>query len=318
MRKWIALILAGVMALSLFGCAGKEEDKTALKPNVTRTEEGKVEFTLLKITTGELLTPTMGSNFYFRNEDESETYVDALFVLKNLSAEAVTPDKTLTFAAIGAEGKEYGGAVYAFEEDEMRALSTDRTLAPGDSARLHAAVRVPKTEKELTLQISAGETVYKTQYTLGSAIREAQKVTAGERVELPGEGAFVFRGIRYAEKLLPEQVGEAYFSYQVENPDVSTYLIAEVELTNLQSEAKIADSFIAASVTGNGVEYQGMAVLSSEDKIGFAYMNSTELAPAETRLVSFAFEVPKSLAGSEATVDFSFLGREYTFTGAES
>lgn len=325
MKKIFIVMTCFCLILNLAACgsktSGKDESPVGTKENKgtelelskENTVEDYAEFTLFKITTSKKITASVAGDLYYENQNSGETYVDMIFDWTNISTETITSDKLAVVSAVNDKGTAYTNCLYAVETNNATYVSQYENIAPLSKVRLHCAVSVPESETDLTLKLIVKGNVYTYNYSMGREENNAKEIKIGDTIDEADYAALTFNGIEYTDDVLPSNTSGSYSHYPIEST-TNTYLVIKFDITNHMSGAKRCDTFVGVkAVYMDKYTYTGSAMVEDDDGAGF---NSYEdIAPLSTRHFYYLIEVPKSIAGNEVALTFSFNGQEYTFTG---
>lgn len=269
------------------------------------------DFTLVKLETTPEIRSSLSSGLYYKNDNAGETYIDVVIDITNTSSAAVDSDDLVSLTAVSSSGTEYSGTLNAVETDSGKSVSAYEAIAPLSTVRMHCAVSVPDSEDTFALSLTVNDTVFACDYTLGDTLVHTIPLSAGAEISVEDYVGILFQGTSYTDDLLPSNLSGFYTHYAVDDPE-STYLAIRFDITNLQSTAKDADTFVGAKVCyQEKYVYTGFLVVEEADGSGF---NSYEsLDPLVTRNAVFLIEVPKSVMDKAAVVTLTVDGQEYTY-----
>lgn len=287
---------------------GKEQPLTLDTEN---TQADYADFTLVKVSSGNRVESPLGGYYY--ESDSGKVYVDVVLDAVNTGTAAVSCSEWMTIRAVAPDGTEYTDALYVVESGDGSDLDTWADITPLSAVRFHCAVSVPENAGALKLYLEVNGTEYTCDYTVGETVRSAPTLTVGQTVEKEDFATMVFNGIAYTDDLLPSNTSGSYRHYQVDSAS-NTYLVVKYDITNLQSSAKDADTFVGIKATYQGkYTYTGFVVVEEEDGAGFS--GYEDIAPLTTRHFYYLIEVPKTVTENETELTFFFGGQEYLYRG---
>lgn len=298
---------------SLADSASKEA--APLELDQKNTVADWADFTLAKVETTNRIEGSLTGGTYYENENQGETYIDVVIDITNTTSGEMRSDDIITLTAVSSSGTEYEGTLNAVETDGGKYVSAFEPLKPLATVRMHCAVSVPDGEDTFTLTLQAGESAFTCDYTLGETLVHATPLTVGTKLESDEYAEIVFQGASYTDDLLPSNTSGFYTHYAVDSPD-STYLAVRLDITNLQSTAKEADTFVGTRACFmEKYTYTGFLVVEDTDGTGFSAYES--IAPLATRHAVVLIEVPKTVMNEPAVVTVNFNGQEYTYEIAQ-
>ena len=325
MRRLLAACLAVAMCLSFCACGGGEESngksggkKTGFRnAELVLAEANSIaeyaDFSLFKVTTGKKITASIAGDIYYENDTEGETFVDMILDWTNTGTETVSSEDLLKAYAVNAGGVEYSKCLYAVETNHATYLSRYEDIAPLTTVRLHCAIKVPESEKELTLYLNVRGQKFVYEYRLGEVAGTAEEIRAGETVEVADYATLVFHGMEYTDDVRPSDTDGVYSHYEIDDP-ANTYLLVRFDLTSYLADDRECDTFVGIkAVYLDKYTYTGFAVVEDGDGRGFSAYD--DIAPLTTRHFYYLIEVPKSVTENEVELTISFNGREYTYKG---
>lgn len=319
MKKSLSLLLCGVLCLSLGACGdsdGGGRRKTSRAETLALAETVTVEdyaaFTLVKVVDTTKITPSLQGSFYYENKTEGNVYVDVVLDWENLCDNPIACDEAAELTAEGSSGAEYQCGFFLLETDGYSDLDQYENIDPLTTARLHCVLDVPAAEERLDITLTAGKKRFALTYTPGDPIRRAEALTPGTAVEEADYATFRFDSVFYTDDLTPSDTDSVYTHYEIDSPD-STYLVVGYDITNLQGNGKLLDSFVGVTaVYRNKYTYTGFTVAEDEDGAGFSSYD--EVDPLTTRRLYCLIKVPKSVTADEVTLTLFFRGKEYVYT----
>lgn len=339
MKKLLSILLACGLLCALAACSGNgkvsisiEEETGSIPPSVapqnTETPEQTqpeattleldtlyeipdyAELTLVRITTTSEVWASMGGTLYYENKKDGEIYIDAVFDVVNTSSETIECDELLTATAVGSNGAEYDSVLYCGEKNDMTSVSSNLDIPPLSSCRVHAAISVPETESEFTLNYDVNGTLFTCQYNASTEMKSTTPLKAGDVIQNPDYADMTFVGYEFTDAVYPSNTNGYYRYYKVDSSD-NTYLALTFQVTNYQSTAKDIDTFISGRSTFMD-KYQYTGFVVSEDTDGAGLSNYNDIQPLATAKVICLIEVPKSIAEENFTVSVMFDKQEYT------
>lgn len=342
MRKYMPVLIAGLLVLSLSACGSSGKDPAqspasgitiqitqqspspSAEPTPSETlplELGTAiqvpdyaELTLVRITTTQEVRATMDNGIYYENRNDGETYVDAVFDVVNQSGSTIPCDELLEASAVGAAGGEYDSVLYCGEKDDMGSISTGVEIAPLSTGRIHAALSVPESETSLTLYFDINGTRYSCAYNAQTELKLTTPLKTGDVVDSPDYASMEFLGYEFTDAVYPTNTNGYYRYYKVDSSD-NTYLALTFRITNYQSTDKDIDTFLSGrAVFMDKYRYNGFVV--SENSDGSSLSNYNSIQPLATAKVICLIEVPKSVTQESFTVSLMFDGQEYTLSSA--
>lgn len=319
MKKLLSLLLCGVLCLTLSACGDsddgghrKKSRAEALALAETVTVKDYAAFTLVKVVDTTKITPSIQGSFYYENQEEGNTYVDVVLDWENLYETPVACDEAAELTAVGGSGAEYECHFFLLETDGYSDLDQYANIDPLTTARLHCVLDVPTSEETLDITLTADKKDYTLTYTLGDPIRRAEELALDTTIEEADYANFLFDSVFYTDDLTPSNTDSVYTHYEIDSPD-STYLVVQYDITNLQSNGKLQDSFVGVTaVYRNKYTYTGFTVVEDEDGAGFSTYD--EVDPLTTRRLYCLIKVPKSVTADEVTLTLFFHGKEYVYT----
>lgn len=319
MKKVMIFVLCMCMLLALSACGGGGSTNLVVTKPLAVAQENTVEdyadFTLFKVATSKKITASLAGTLYFENDKEGETYIDIVLDWTNKSTEGINSADLLEAFAIGANGTEYKRCLYAVETNNASYLSQYEHIAPLSTARLHCAISVPESEKELTLMLKINGEVYACKYNLGQKVSSAQQIQPGQTVGDTDFATMEFLGIEYTDDLLPSNTSGAYSHYPVKNA-TNTYLVVKFDITSYLPSAKDCDAFVGVKATYmDKYTYTGFVVVESDD--GKRFSSYDDIDPLTTRHFYCLIEVPKTVTENEVELTISFGNQEFVFTGSK-
>lgn len=323
MKKLLALLLCGVLCLSLCACGNTDRDddrndnqkrpSKVLTLDETKTVKDYAAFSLVKVFATKKLTPSVAGFTYYENETDGNVYVDVVLDWKNLCDTPIACDEIAELTAVGAHGIQYECKFYALETTGYSDLNQYANIDPLSTARLHCVLDVPQTESKLDITLKVKRTNYTLTYTMGDTLSNATELQVGDVIEEPDFATLSFLGISYADKVKPTNTDGFYTLYEAESPD-STYLMVRYDVTNRMSDAVGGRSFAGVTaVYMDKYTYDGFAAVEDADGSGFSTYEV--IKPLTTRHMYFLIEVPKSVIENEVTLTLFFHGKEYVYTG---
>lgn len=317
MKKVISAILLLMMLVSVASC-GILSEPGALVLDQTQSVAGFFDFKLVAVKTTKELCDSMGNGHYV--SDDGFVYVDAIFDIKNTSAQEwnkdfIYPEETeeepIVVNATGATGTEYRRCFVAFESDRYTSMSKDPALAPQNETRMHAAAIVAAGETEVTLKFRFGGEMFEYAYTLGTELGTKNQMEPDQPIEVANVGKYTLRGIEITDEFKPSNAEKAAASYAVEDPS-NTYVVAEIEVTNLGAISEPIEKMIHVKVKyKDQYEYAGFSVAENESGTDFTTWEGID--PLMTRKVYTLFKVPDAIASEAAEFSIFINGVEYTY-----
>lgn len=322
MRKTLVLLLCVCMVFSLAACGGKKgkaapPDGSALKeselaPGVQKSVPNYADFTLFKVMSGKKAAASVSDSIHFENQEEGQIYVDMILDITNTSEDFIPCAEVVKLSATNAKGESYPASIYAAETNERSILTQYVDIAPLFTERLHCAISVPEEETDLTLKLTVKDKEYTYDYQVGNIDVFAEEIEKGDSVEEPGFADFKFKGIEYADKVMPSNAKDGYSGFQTSDPD-NVFLVVKYDVTNRTSERKLSESFVGVQARFGEEEYYGF--LSVEDSEGAFLVSYEEIEPKDSRPFYFLFEVPKSVNKDDLFLTISFNGKEFHYKG---
>lgn len=318
MKKLLSLLLCGVLCLSLCACGDSDDGgrrKTSRAETLALAETVTVEdyaaFTLVKVVDTTKITPSIQGSFYYENKEDGNTYVDVVLDWQNLYETPIACDEVATLSAEGSSGAEYECRFFLLETDDYSDLDQYENIDPLTTARLHCVLDVPTSEITLDITLTADKKDFALTYTLGDPIRRTKELTPDTTIEETNYANFRFDSVFYTDDLKPSNTDSVYTHYEIDSPD-STYLVVQYDITNLQNNGKLQDSFVGVTaVYRNKYTYTGFTVVEDEDGAGFSSYDDIE--PLSTRRLYCLIKVPKSVTADEVTLTLFFRGKEYVY-----
>ncbi len=319
MKRFFICVICACMLIALSACGGAGMGTSVVSKPLAVTQKNTVEnysdFTLFKINTSKKVTASLAGKLYFENQTEGETYVDIVLDWTNKSTEEINSADLLTASAVSANGTEYKRCLYAVETNNASYLSQYENIAPLSTVRLHCAISVPESEKELILKLVINGEQYTCNYTVGQVVSSAQQIQLGQTVGNTDFATMEFLGIEYTDDLLPSNTSGAYSHYEVDNPS-NTYLVVKFDITSYLSSAKDCDAFVGVKATYLS-KYTYTGFVTVEDDDGKRFSSYEEIDPLTTRHFYYLIEVPKTVMENEVDLTISFNNQEFVFTGRE-
>lgn len=322
MKKILALLLCACIAMvSLTACGNATSSSGKKKGNdkeltigQTYTVKQFAEFTPLKITTTQKITPSMGGFLYYDTDSEYETYVDLILQWTNLSENDVPVDQLIKAKAVTDKNKEYEESFTVAETNNGTDLDQYIEITPDTTVKLHCAITVPTDADELTLVLSIQNSEFTMHYTLGTTESTATTLSVGDIVDASDSdnAAITFLGVEYTDDLCPSDTSSIYSHYSVDDP-ADTYLVVRFDITSYRTSEQDCDSFVHVDACFAGkYTYNGFIVVEDEDGKGFSgYAN---ISPLSTRHFYYLFKVPKTVTANEVDLTIVFDEQEYIFT----
>ena len=270
-----------------------------------------VEFSLFKIITGDRVTASMDSSYFYENMLEGEVFVDVVFDVVNLSSEPLRGSAVMRAVAATPDGTQFGRVLYAFETNNNTYVMESAELAPQTRGRLHCAISIPETITELSLRFAVGGDLYTRAYQLHSTVREDIVLELSEPVTSDGFATIKLTSFGYKDDVLPVNTSGDYRHYPVANPE-NTYLTLYMVIHSHQESAKREDSFVKVKARyPDGSTYEGMIVVVDRDGKGFS--QGTAVMPDTDTVCCYLIEVPKTAAEETVELTIVFNGNEYVF-----
>lgn len=335
MKKWIAMLLALTLCLSLCACkkepAAVETPEPEVQPEVVVPEEipeetvvslvpGEVhqipdyaEVSLVRIVASNKLEASMAGGQYYTRNAEGEIFIDMVFDVTNLTSEVIKTEDFMTAVAVSADGAEYVCNIFGTETNDMTDFSLFGELAAQTATRFHAAVSVPAAKTEFTLNFSIHETELTCSFSSEAALRSDNTLTEGTVLSQEGFAQAEFLGWEFADAVYPtEMVG----SYQFFEPSEEghCYLVLKFLVTSLLEEPKAVGTFISARASVAGAEVtDGLTIAEKEDHRGLT--NVIDLVPQTASKVYCLVDIPQDARDQSFEAVVTFGGQEYTVAG---
>lgn len=342
MKKILAIMLCLCMVIPFASC-GKKTDTDDTKPegssqsdsvkqnqeqeNVETTQkntgnalvldqkntvEDYADFTLAKIYNSQKITAPINSKTSYVAVS-GRTYVDMVLDCTNLGTEAKRCDEIVTLVAVNEAGTEYTCNPFAVETGDSSWLSSDVTINPQTTVRLHCLISVPESETKLLLKLTVDEKEFTYDYSLGTTVSSATKINVGDTLDETDYAKLEFRGTEYTDDLIPSNTSGYFYTHYAVDDSNNTYLVVKFDITNYMSSAKDCDSFVGVkAVYMDKYNYTGFVVVEDSDGAGFD--NNEDISPLVTRHFYYLIEVPKTVIENEAVLTITFHNKDYIFT----
>lgn len=322
MKRTLALLLCVCVMFGLAACGGKKGKaappdgstmkESELAPGVQKSVPNYADFTMFKVMSGKKVAASVSDSIHFENREDGQIYVDMILDITNTSEDFIPCTEVVKLSATNAKGESYPASIYALETGDRSILSQYVEIAPLYTERLHCAISVPEEETDLTLKLTVKDREYTYAYQVGNIDVFAEEIEKGDSVEEPGFADFQFKGIEYADKVIPSNAKDGYSGFQTSDPD-KVFLVVKYDVRNRMSERKLGESFVGVRARFGEEEYYGF--LSVEDSEGAFLVSYEEIEPKDTRPFYFLFEVPKTVNKDELFLTISFNGKEYHYKG---
>lgn len=289
----------------------QKPEPTQLALNTPYSVPDLADLTLLRITTTDKVQPTMGGTHY-ENSNDGETYVDMVFDVTYNGSSSIDCDELMTLVALNADSATYQSTLYAVETDNMTDISAYEPIAPLSTVRFHAAVSVPKTETDITLNLQVGDQLFTYAYNMATPVKTVSDLKQGETLGDEEYATLTFDGYEFTDAVYPSNTSGYYRYYKVDNSD-NTYLALSFTLTNYQSTSQDIDTFLSATATfSEKYTYTGFVV--SEDPDGSSLSTYNSIAPLESAKVFVLIEVPKNVTDKPLSISVMFDKEEYVLS----
>lgn len=307
----------------------------------------EAQFSLSKITTGKTVWASLGADYYYENPKEGQVYIDLVLNFTNNSKKELPVSKICSLSAKTKKGKRYRCSWFTTEIEKGTRLSSQVSIASGETAKLHCTLSVPDKKETFLLSLKFEDTFYEMEYKLGQEITPAVSIDSSSQnlaefepavslfsnkppkkkasakkkqtknrsllITKDSFGSFRMTDLFYTRNLKPEKNEKGVYYHIKEEDKNKTFLVAKLKVTNEGRRAKPASSFINASVCYKKnfrYSYRGFALSENLDKKGF---EAQDLAPSEKRTVYVIMEVPVKLIKQPKEITFYFAGSEYVF-----
>lgn len=302
MKKLISLLLVAIMSFSLVSCGKKAEEQKAEKAKAepvqlvlgTEYEVEDLKFTLRRVYINE-------SIYGFT---AGETYVDMVFDIVNTGGESVDCGEILALEA-NASGKVCEETFFGISS-KTNENTEQKAVASGESARLHAAVSVPESEKTVTLKVKAGDEKFTYNYTINNDDKTVTPMAFDTETVVDGVGKFTITKVEATPKITPLMSGSGYTSSD------GIYIDTVFDFTNTASTEISCDDIAEVTVKGkSGAIYDDCSVfVENKDRTKIdRYENVIPLATVKLHVAAVVQE-----SEAEGELEFKIGGEFFSFS----
>lgn len=318
MKKIFYLLMVMCLSVSLVACGGNDEsgnNDTPKQNELTVGEENTVgetaSFKLFKINTTKKIEATMGSNLYYDNDNQGQTYVDVVLDYTNNSEESVNSEDLCVMTATTNSGEIYHASLFAVETNDYTYVSTYEEIQPLATARVHCAVSVPEDTESVKITLTIDGSKYCYDYTLSKTVKEENPIALGDLIGNEDYATVKFSKVEYTKKLLPSNTSDWYSYHEVDNND-NSFLAVKFEITNYLGNSKEADTFVSVKAKYmDKYTYTGFMVVEDTDQQGFS--SYEDIDPLTTRTAYYLIEVPDTVLEKNFELTIAFNAEEYSY-----
>ncbi len=324
MKKVIVLFFAAVLTASFSACANDVKtnvtedttmpqierdvlkEKTYMTLGETFCVSENLDVTLKKITTTDVIEPMMYADYCYESEKSDCVMVDVVFEVENVGADEV---KCREIATVTATGKaEYEGEKFFLEYNNYRSLAEHTALKSGEKTLFHAVVYVPKTEKNVEIEVNFDEGTLLYDYKIGEDVKNTEVAEFGEKIVGDGKSVTI-DGIYFSNELHPSTESDKAYTYYRTDDEKTVYLIAEAVLENETDEDINVYDFVKLRIRCGSEVLDGMWVCESES--GEAFDAENVIRGKSCIKAYYIAEVPKRNAEKQYVTNIVFDLKEY-------
>ena len=334
MKKYLSLMLVMALAFCLSSCTPSQRDPSdpdaAVKSQLpkefnkgsTLVFTDSYEITLLSIEFAEKVIPAEPGNFYSYYEvddPETETYLHAIFEIKNLQRYPKEANTVMKVRLLHETEEEYP-FFSAVEQEGDFAYDNVTPIAPLTTGVIHYLTQLPLevaegdqpldiqievtghkmvcpvagTEKKATITLDlGGSPPEKTDW------QQYRQLSLEESVELKYHNRIRIMNTLFTSAIKPAKPGSSYTEFQIDNPD-RIYLDVVIEFENTAEETQeINTVFSVKAVYDDLYEYSGFAVLEKEDGSDFLEGDSAQIPAGTKATLHYIFTLPQELEDSD-------------------
>ena len=121
------------------------------------------------------------ADYYYENPKEGQVYIDLVLNFTNNSKKELPVSKICSLSAKTKKGKRYRCSWFTTEIEKGTRLSSQVSIASGETAKLHCTLSVPDKKETFLLSLKFEDTVYEMEYKLGQEITPAVSIDSSSQ-----------------------------------------------------------------------------------------------------------------------------------------
>lgn len=158
------------------GVLSKNKEPVSLETNRMYEINLHDQFSISRISTGNTVWASLGSDYYYENPKKGQVYIDLVIDYTNSSPRSVPVSDIFSLSAKDKKGKKYTCKWFTMEIEQGTRLSSHESVPAGQTAKLHCAISVPDKKADYLLSLKCGERTFEMNYKFGQEITSAVSI----------------------------------------------------------------------------------------------------------------------------------------------